>query len=749
LVAAVILLAAAGSLFDSCADLDGSYVDNKPPTVWLSGAPPEGSVETYTVKMFWGGWDPDGEIAYYEYCITDNDDGPFDPADTVGTDNWGRVYSNDSTFSFTADVLADSNAASLTAEFRRSHTFFIRSVDTQGLASERPAHRSFTSRTLSPEVEIKAPARATFGPAQVPPLSTFKWEATDYIHDDVSKQDPDSVSWLLESVDSHEGDWRETIGWIRGLAVDSPEWGDWVWYNAPEDTGKTWTTPPLDFGRYVFAIRAMDEAGAITPVFDELSNLRRIIVTGRTGGPMLTVSNQYFGSLTWMGIAPLAYMDLPPGVPVKFCWQTSAADYGGIVVAYRYGWNVLDVNDPGQWEVDWTPFSMWNEDGDGLACSSQRVLYAQAHTFSIEVKDNNGYVSRIEIKVNIVPFTMEKNLLLVDDFVEGAWGGWNHLQGKGVIPNDIEHDEFWDDMLSGVAGFDPQLDVIEVTGSSNLPLDVLAQYKTIIWCANGSYGQNENHPLLHRVIGFRPKQDDNQTGGKRYPNVLALFMAAGGKVLICGQHPVSMALNKTYAPKVRLPAIFKYDLQFSAGDQDHPNVANPPGDQSFPYLELCLETMDLAVTAPIIRRNGAVCNVVTTRKAPPNSIRDHTMRAGIPLDPMFPRIELRDETAAQGKAHDPTVKGLNVEVYNPEYFTDLCAHVRGPRDCFQAIYGLDCFDTGEPTYGQPVAFWTSTFADSLEARSAVFGFPPVMFEPDQVRPAIEYILFNEWQLPRK
>jgi hypothetical protein len=133
------------------------------------------------------------------------------------------------------------------------------------------------------------------------------------------------------------------------------------------------------------------------------------------------------------------------------------------------------------------------------------------------------------------------------------------------------------------------------------------------------------------------------------------------------------------------------------------------------------------------------------------------MRAGIPLDPDFPRIELRPETAGPGKWHAPTNRGLNCEVYNPQYFMSqsVCRYTpRRSRDCFQPIYGLECLDTAEPTYGQPVAFYTSVFEDKVAgatgavgARSVVFGFPPVLFKPDQIRGAIEHILFTEWQLP--
>jgi hypothetical protein len=131
------------------------------------------------------------------------------------------------------------------------------------------------------------------------------------------------------------------------------------------------------------------------------------------------------------------------------------------------------------------------------------------------------------------------------------------------------------------------------------------------------------------------------------------------------------------------------------------------------------------------------------------------MRAAIPLDPEFPRLELRPETANPGKAHGPESRGLDVEVYNPSYFFEICSSARNSRDCFEPIYGLECFETAEVTFGQPVAFWTSTFAHvkadapgTVAARSALLGFAPVYFKPDQVREAIEIIVFGEWKLPR-
>lgn len=765
-----VTLLVAGALFfaaqlTGCSDSDvGELKKNQPPTVWLSSAPPEGSVEKYTINMYWGGWDPDGQLSYFEYCITDNEGGSFNPADTMGAENWDKVYANDSTFSFTADVLVDTNTTDLVTDFERSHTFFIRAVDSDGLASIRPAYRSFTAYTLSPSVHILVPRRVGLNPAQVPPITTYRWIAEDYISDALSKQEPDSVSYLLESVQLHEDDWAKTIAWIRDLPVDSPRWGDWVWYQAPLDSGKYWTTSPRDFGNYMFAIRAKDEAGAITPVFDEMSNMRRVNVSRKSTGPLLTVRNQYLGSVnTAVCNTPLTILDLPAGIPIQFSWTADASDYGGTEAGYRYGWDITDLNDPEQWEVDYTPFSPHTPPDLATARSSFRRFFFGTHVFTIEVIDNSGFCSRVEVKVNIVQFTMNKGLLVIDDYKETPDGGW-FGSGKGVEPNDEEHDRFWNDMVSNLEGFTVTEDVIDISelGGAGVPLTKLADYKSVIWSLRGHVDMQDDYPSFRDLVKYRPKEGTT-VSGKQQPNLVALFLAAGGHMMICGQHPVSMGVDKVYVPLgIRFPIMWKYEI--GGWDQTRvptsAMVENPPGDEAFPYLEMCLETMDFAETGYRRRRgSGYNCNVVTQRFIPADLVeyqRTRTMRAAESLDPNFPRLELRPETAAVGKAHSPDKKGLNPEIYNPQYFFSSCPFVIRPRDCFEPVYGLDCFYTDEPTYMQPIAFWTSTFADriaeapgAIPARSIVFGFSPVLCDTSAVRTAVEYVMFNEWQLPRK
>ena len=193
---------------------EGERVENQPPRVWLSSAPPEGTTEKNTIRMFWGGWDPDGEIGFYEYRITDNEGNTFVPADTAGP--WTPVYGNDSTFTFSADQAADStNNSKTVAEFLRSHTFFIRAVDEEGLRSVEPVHRSFTARTLSPRVIVDIPRRNNLNPASVPPISTFRWTAVDFVSDLLSPQAPDSVQYALVSTTEFDEKWEDTINYLR------------------------------------------------------------------------------------------------------------------------------------------------------------------------------------------------------------------------------------------------------------------------------------------------------------------------------------------------------------------------------------------------------------------------------------------------------------------------------------------------------------------------------------------------------
>ncbi len=720
---------------------------NMAPTVWLASAPPEGTESGYLVHLYWGGWDPDGQISHYEYCITNNETGQFVPADTVGPDKWNDVFSNDSTFLFTADGQSNPNNNNMVQKFERSHTFFIRAVDREGQPSSAPAYRSFTATTLSPEVrlDIPLPGNSIGTPAQMPAIATYRWTGADYINNTDQQIDPAEVRHILKKVQGN--DYDGALSYIQNNP-DASEWSDWLAYDAPGDTGRAWTTPPIDFGLYVFAVQARDEAGAVTPVFQLGRNARRIQVLARSTGPKLTVSNQFMGSVLSTYIAtPAAIVDLPAGVPLSFTMQADARDYGGTVVAYRYGWDVIDPADPDQFDVDWTPPT------SSTTRIPPRTFYFGSHLLLVDVIDNSGVISRAQIRVNIVQFDMGRDLLVVDDYVEPevTW-----ITSAGASPSDEEHDQFWIDALADAAGFNPDLDMLSIRSGRPLSIVQIANYKNIIWDALGGYGRTgSNRPKLGEVINFRsknPSLNAANLGSKISPNLISLFMRAGGHVLICGEQPMTQTITPQFfgGAAVRYPMIPLYELE---GDQSgsYDVEAGRVGDQSSIYEDFCVNVLDVAYTTfNNLRKNENGCDTFGYRDIDPVA---NGLRSAIPVDPNFPQLDLRPETANPGMTY--ASKGLRTELYDPPFFR-YCPWFNVSRACFSPIWVNGTANANSSVYGAPIAFWTTTYADrvperggGVAARSAIWGFEPAYFNPSQVKQALEVIIFDEWKMERR
>jgi hypothetical protein len=177
------------------------------------------------------------------------------------------------------------------------------------------------------------------------------------------------------------------------------------------------------------------------------------------------------------------------------------------------------------------------------------------------------------------------------------------------------------------------------------------------------------------------------------------------------------------------------------------------GEDTFAYDDCCLNVVDQAYGV-LFSKPRQSCKVSGVRDF---SAKDDGLRACLPIDDTydFPRLELRPEVADPGKWFSEDRLGYATNIFNPRYFAQICeaAELAPVRECFHPIYGLECLNHDSVVYGAPVAFWTSRFAsiadpNGVAARSAVFGFPPVYMKPDQVREALDIILFDEWKLPR-
>ncbi len=593
-----------------------------------------------------------------------------------------------------------------------------------------------------PSVQITLPVPTGLNPALVPPVFHVDWtaEKTKY------------VRWILVSTAAFGDSWLATEEYIRNNA-DAPEWSEWTKYKPNKDEGEAYYPPPQDFGPYVFAVQAMSPPGDVTDIVRGV-NMARLLVSQRTTGPVLKVINRYIGAMiTAVTTTPPWIIDIPSGVPMAFSLTADASSYGAIVSGYRWGWDLIDPDDDSEWPMAFTPFV------SDVADVPPRTYFAGSHSVHIEVIDNWGYKSRIPVQVNVVPTVMDRPLLVVDDWEERS-PGW--AATNGAVPSDAEHDQFWLAMTAGVDGFDRIQDVIEVDVNNIPSLDLLLNYRSIVWNVIAFYNGTTNS-AINQILHFRDPNLFPVPAGQVRPNLISLYMAAGGHVLLCGEQVMTASIDRnSFAPQnPAYPLIFRYEI---GGDQDGDYEDSDAGrwgigEESFAYDDCCLNVLDIAyvVSASFRRRSGINnCPVDGVRT---NNPRTDGLRYTAPLDvgSEFPALNLRPETAAPGKWFAPERSGLNCDIYNPSYFGDICsaAELFSRRDCFEPIWGHGCLDPESAIYGAPVGFWTTTYADrvpeggGVAAKSAVWGFQPVYFNPDEVRAAMDVVLFDEWQLPRK
>ncbi len=105
---------------------------------------------------------------------------------------------------------------------------------------------------------------------------------------------------------------------------------------------------------------------------------------------------------------------------------------------------------------------------------------------------------------------------------------------------------------------------------TDLPIQAVADYKSIIWDGYAGYNVRAGISLLPDLVRFVPSDPSlggGQASGKVSPDIIALYMAAGGHVLLCGEQPMTAVINQGILGSPGFPVIFRYEL---TGDQKSP-----------------------------------------------------------------------------------------------------------------------------------------------------------------------------------
>ncbi len=491
---AALCLCLSGCLLVPEDDFSGERTPNKRPMVRITGGVLSDSAQTTNrVRFYWFGADEDGVVRWFEWAVDD----------TISERAWRRTTQ----FSETIRL----PAASLRADGSQGdwHTFYIRSVDDQYSRSE-PDSRFFNARTIAPTSRIERPR----------PVDGARWAAAlrmQWTGEDLDASNPDQLPEHFEiKLVANPGVDQTRLADVQRLFRDGPNLlvspraesyptsGDYYerarrsWLRVPGVTREQWLQDMSVGASYGFAVRAIDEAGAVEQKFARHQNwvffsVRNALITVVVYEPSMgshRFDTPVFGEPWEVTIAP--------GQRFRLRWVADASASGTEPGPCNYGFDIPDPDDPsepfratdgqGGW-IGWAPRSQM-QDAISFPASGPKT-----HYFYLKVRDvsnRKDTETKCIVQINIAQFDFTKKFLVVDDQRRRPQSP-HHSS-----PDDRTTDAWRQEILEGMAdhlpaGESPGTYSVfpdEATSPSiRIPddfLNTMGSYQTVIWdCAGG------------------------------------------------------------------------------------------------------------------------------------------------------------------------------------------------------------------------------------------------------------------------
>lgn len=505
--AALSLLAPLGLLASlGCSDGDdpgGGF--NARPTVLITAGATDSSAVSYRVRFEWRGVDDDGVVERYQYAIDD----------TATAAAWRDTTSTALLRNFRADQPdpVDPNFAS------RWHTFYVRGIDDGGAVS-RPDRRIFNARTIAPVTRLTSPTSAADVIA-VCDTTVFRWIGEDL---DTERLDGMPV-WYeyklarLSGLDVGDRAAIEALEQEDNLLGDTLGAEPRAWVRVPNAIRDARVSGIRRGAVYVFAVRSIDEAGAVEPALDRRRNFVVLQRDNSSGDSFLSISEPALGRF----VAPLNGEEWTLSVPAdrdfRFVWNLGCTACGDPDAQYNYGLDLPDPEDEenldpegiggwrgwGPWESNQVPFRFDPADGPATHTLHLRARCALDSQRSRSLK----------IVLNVVPFTFGKFALVIDD------------ARLGSSPSDQEHDQFLlSTLLSGLSA-EGSVDHLSAwnaadEGRPRTPIDIsietLADYQHVVW--------SSARGIATERTGLYATERERQR--------LSFYQRAGGRLLLFG-----------------------------------------------------------------------------------------------------------------------------------------------------------------------------------------------------------------------
>lgn len=465
-----------------------SPAPNQPPDTGITAGPPEGGDAGYRVSLAWSGTDPDGTVDRYQVSWDSPDD--WRPPATE-TESEFTLHAADTCCVEGLPEFPETLPDSVWGEW---HTFRVRAVDDDGDVDPTPAVRSFNAKTIAPYCEILT------GPGSG---GAFTWQGHD---DDGSvigyRWAVATLSDYLRDVDDGEDPlriiaWLDTLTWYPdfggGYFADSLVWR--FTQERSVDPGLP-AIPPSD--RYIFAVRAVDDAFASERVLAEDVNVRFFQLGGYVPGPTLQLHGGYPGARRTSLDSAIRPLDLFADTGFLFHFRGRPGDRPLASLSYSL--------DGGSWTAA-TP---------SLA-SRWITLPAGNHQFRIVAVDDIGRTRDFPLALAMherpsshAPEDRYVLLLLDTDPQE--------LVDAFIWPPDYATVEraLFTDLLDGYP-----VRVFETHGTDAPPFDTVAGASAVIWVLSAT-------TLSRSLLEAMPADAENP---------VAAYRRAGGPVLLFGLNP--------------------------------------------------------------------------------------------------------------------------------------------------------------------------------------------------------------------